>query len=32
MQFPSEVDVYVTTGVWQGLESHPFRVAPLQST
>jgi uncharacterized protein len=32
MQFPSEVDVYVTTGVWQGLESHPFRVAPLRST
>jgi uncharacterized protein len=27
-----EVDAYVTTGVWQRLELHPFRVASLRST
>jgi uncharacterized protein len=40
LEFPSEIeacawletDVYVTTGVWQRWELHPFRLAPLQST
>lgn len=40
LEFPSETearvwleaDVYVTTGVWQRLDLHPFRLAQLQST
>jgi uncharacterized protein len=40
LEFPSELearawleaDVYVTTGVWQRWELHPFRVAALRST
>ena len=40
LEFPSEAearawletDLYVTTGVWQRWELHPFRIAPLRST